>query len=87
MSPLPPISRRDALRLLGAGAATLALADLAGCERGGNARQPNILIILTDDVRHDAMGCAGDKRLETPNLDKLAADGVRFANAFVTTSL
>lgn len=86
MSPLPPISRRDALRLLGAGAATLALADLAGCDRGG-ARQPNILVILTDDVRHDAMGCAGDKRLETPNLDKLAADGVRFSNAFVTTSL
>ncbi len=87
MSPLPDISRRDALRLLGAGAATVALSDLLGCNGGGGARQPNVLVILTDDVRADAMGCAGDKRLETPNLDRLAAEGVRFANSFVTTSL
>lgn len=86
MSPLPPVTRRDALKILGAGAATLALGDLLGCGRGG-ARRPNVVIVLTDDVRYDAMGCAGDPRLQTPNLDRLAAEGVRFANAFVTTSL
>ena len=86
MSPLPPVTRREALKLIGAGAATLAVGDLLGCARGG-ARRPNIVIVLTDDVRHDTMGCAGDRRLQTPHLDKLAAEGVRFSNAFVTTSL
>jgi N-acetylglucosamine-6-sulfatase len=85
MSPLPPVTRRDALKMLGAGAATLALGDLLGCGRG--ARRPNVVIVLTDDVRYDAMGCAGDRRLQTPNLDRLATEGVRFANAFSTTSL
>jgi len=33
------------------------------------------------------MGCAGNARLQTPHLDRLAAEGVRFTNAFVTTSL
>ena len=87
MSTGRPITRRDALRLLVAGAATLALGDVLGCAGGGGAKQPNILLVLTDDVRFDAMGCAGDKRLQTPNLDRLAAEGVRFSNAFTTTSL
>lgn len=81
------LTRRQALRVLGAGAAALALGDVLGCARGGGARQPNILLVLTDDVRHDALGCAGDPRLQTPHLDRLAGEGVRFSNAFVTTSL
>jgi N-acetylglucosamine-6-sulfatase len=48
--------------------------------------QPNIIFILTDDQRYDAAGFL-DPRLTTPNLDRLAADGVHFSNAFVTTSL
>lgn len=81
------LTRREALRVLGAGAATLALGDLLGCADGGPARRPNILLVLTDDVRHDTLGCAGDARLQTPNLDRLAKEGVRFSNAFVTSSL
>lgn len=50
-------------------------------------RRPNVLVIVTDDQRWDAMGCAGHPVLKTPNLDRLAAEGARFANAFVTTSL
>ena len=51
------------------------------------AAHPNILVILTDDQRWDAMSCAGNTLIQTPNLDRLAAEGVRFANVFVTTSL
>lgn len=50
-------------------------------------RPPNVLVILTDDQRWDAMGCAGNRLIKTPNMDRLAAEGVRFANVFVTTSL
>ena len=48
--------------------------------------QPNIIFILVDDQRYDALGML-DSRLSTPNLDKLAAEGVFFENATVTTSL
>jgi len=47
----------------------------------------NILFILVDDQRADAMSCMGHPFLKTPAADSLAANGVRFANAFVTTSL
>lgn len=51
------------------------------------ADRPNVLVILTDDHRHDAMSCAGHPFLKTPNLDRLASEGARFINTFVTTSL
>ncbi len=50
-------------------------------------QQPNIVFLLADDMRWDAMGCAGNPIIKTPNLDALAANGVRFKNAFVTTSI
>lgn len=46
------------------------------------AERPNILFIFADQHRHDALGCAGNRQIETPNLDRLAASGVRFANAW-----
>ena len=48
-------------------------------------RRPNILFLLTDNQRADPLGCAGHPLLRTPHLDRLAARGVRFANAFATT--
>ncbi|MAS96965.1 MAG: hypothetical protein CMO55_27555 [Verrucomicrobiales bacterium] len=48
---------------------------------------PNILFIFTDDQRWDAMGCAGNDLIRTPNLDSIAARGTRFSNAFVTLSI
>lgn len=50
-------------------------------------RRPNIVLVLVDDLRWDALGCAGHPWVKTPHLDRLAARGARFANAFVTTSL
>ena len=47
-----------------------------------NPDQPNILFILSDDQGAWAMGCAGNSELSTPNLDRLAATGVRFENFF-----
>ncbi|HSW46111.1 MAG TPA: sulfatase [Phycisphaerae bacterium] len=51
------------------------------------AGRPNIIFILIDDMRWDIMSCAGHPLVKTPNIDRLASAGVRFANAFVTTSL
>jgi arylsulfatase A-like enzyme len=49
--------------------------------------RPNIIFLLTDDQRWDALGAAGDSVIHTPNLDRLASQGIIFENAFVTTSI
>jgi len=51
------------------------------------APRPNVLFILCDDLRPDALGCYGSKHVKTPHIDRLAAGGVRFTNGFCTTSL
>jgi arylsulfatase A-like enzyme len=51
------------------------------------ADRPNFVIMMTDDQRFDAMSCAGNKILQTPNMDRIAAEGMRFTNMFVTNSL
>ncbi len=43
---------------------------------------PNILLIMTDQHRWDYLGCAGADHVDTPNIDRLAASGLRFTNAF-----
>lgn len=50
-------------------------------------RKRNLVFILSDDHRFDAMGFMGHPWLKTPNLDRLARQGVHFENAFVTTAL
>ena len=49
--------------------------------------RPNIVFILTDDQRADALGYAGNALIRTPEMDRLAAEGVYFHNAFVTTPI
>ena len=70
------------------------LAALHGCADRGGAR-PSFLVVLSDDQRFDALGVVqreqGERArfpwLATPSLDRLAAEGVRFRNAFVVSSL
>lgn len=50
-------------------------------------KRPNFLFLMADDQRFDALSCAGNRFLKTPNLDRIAEEGVRFAQAFVTNSL
>src|SRR6478609_9366166 len=47
--------------------------------------RPNILFLFADDQRFDALSCAGHPIVQTPTIDHLAEEGVRFKNAFVTT--
>ena len=49
--------------------------------------EPNILIILADDAGYSDFGFMGSDEIKTPNLDKLASDGVRFNNAYVSASV
>jgi arylsulfatase A len=68
MIPHPMMTRRQLLF----GAAATALA--------APARQPNILLILADDLGYGDMSCYGNSYIRTPNLDRLAAGGIRFTD-------
>ena len=67
----------------------------APATRAADPARPNFLFIYTDDQRYDAMGVVQREEGEharfpwfkTPNMDRLAAEGVRFRNAFATSSL
>ena len=61
--------------------------DLPNVGRRDGVKPRNVVFILTDDHRYDAMGFMGHPFLETPHLDSLASNGVHLKNAFVTTSL
>ena len=62
----------------------LAIWAFAGCQAPSPTEaRPNIIFLLTDDQRADALGIAGHPILETPHIDRLARDGVRFTEAHV----
>jgi len=68
---------------------------LTGCGNQGSQsdddrpsrEKPNIIFILTDDQRWDAIGYAGNQIIQTPEMDKLAGEGTFFTRAFVTTPI
>lgn len=73
-------------RILHSLVAALALSAL--CAHAGDAqKRPNILYIMTDDHAAHAIGCYGSVVNQTPNLDKLAAQGMRFDRCMVTNSI
>ncbi len=51
------------------------------------AQRPNIVFVLTDDQRWDSMGCTGNRDAQTPNIDRMAREGVVFTRFFCTTPL
>ncbi len=52
-----------------------------------SSSRPNILFVFSDQHRADALGCAGHPMVQTPNLDRLAAGGVRFRHAFAAAPI
>jgi len=80
-------SRRDMLTYLGvAGAgAVLGLGSRPAQAKSGG--RPNIVFIMSDDHAAHAIGCYGSRINRTPNIDRIANDGVRFENCFCTNSI
>jgi N-acetylglucosamine-6-sulfatase len=77
-----------------AAAFSVLILGVVGCRTAGpqasqqeSGLRPNVLLIITDDQRWDALGLAGNPHLKTPNMDRLGREGVYFKNAFCTTSL
>jgi N-acetylglucosamine-6-sulfatase len=77
-------------QFLATSAAVAASTFAGGCFSVRRRRAPNVLFMLTDDQRWDTMSCVPERAfpaLRTPHMDRLASEGVRFANAFCTYSL
>lgn len=51
------------------------------------AQKPNVVFILVDDMGYGDLGCYGQQRIETPNIDKLAANGIKFTQFYAGTSV
>ena len=76
--------RREFIKLVG-GTAGIALWNFYGLAQVQDDR-PNIVLIIADDMAWDDCGAYGHPNIRTPNIDKLAARGMRFTNAFLTAS-
>jgi len=65
---------------------------LSNCEQAGwigsaNRRKPNIIFILADDLGYGDLGCYGQQKIHTPNIDKLADEGMRFTNCYAGSTV
>lgn len=75
------MTRPDKLLMIGLAAAAYS------CKPSVQEMRPNLIFILTDDQRWDALGYAGNEYIHTPNLDSLASHGIYFPNTYATTAL
>jgi arylsulfatase A-like enzyme len=74
------VSRRNFIEAAGA-------SSLISQNGAAERKPPNILFVLADDHRADALGCMGNRIVQTPELDRLAQNGVIFENHFCTTPI
>ena len=65
----------------------LAISALTGCTEPVTEKPLNIVYIMTDDHTAQMMSCYDKRYMDTPNLDRIANEGVRFTNSFVANSL
>jgi len=84
-------TRRDFLKTVGLGAASLAAPACAdGAQRMSSPvskDKPNFIVIFTDDQGYQDIGCFGSPLISTPNLDRMAAEGMKFTDFYVAASV
>src|SRR4029450_5927828 len=87
------VCRRDLLRGMAAGSLALATfgaarpTTAAAQTSGAAPSKPNILFILADDLGYADVSCYGRRDFSTPNIDRLAADGMRFMQAYANSAV
>jgi arylsulfatase A-like enzyme len=83
-----PISRRDAIRVATRALAGAVAWKASGGQTGAAApRPPNIIFILADDLGYGDLGCYGQRMIQTPCLDRMAAEGIRFTDFYAGSTV
>src|SRR5882762_314644 len=59
----------------------------AGQILAAESKRPNIVFILADDLGYGDLGCYGQARIKTPNIDQLAAEGIRFTSCYAGSTV
>lgn len=75
------INRRNFLKTLGLGAAALSVTQFEFCGRT-SGQKPNVIFILADDLGYGELGCYGQEKIRTPNIDRIAAEGMEFTQHY-----
>jgi len=84
---------RRGVRFISALFALVNLWQMAACptaaarDQPAAGSKPNVIFVVTDDQRWDALGAMGNREIQTPHLDRLAREGTLFTNMFCTTSI
>ncbi|MCK5565667.1 MAG: arylsulfatase [Planctomycetes bacterium] len=79
------MNRRDFLKKTALASAALCALPITGCEQN-SPKKPNIIVILADDLGYGDVSCYGATEINTPNLDKLADNGIRFTQGYCTSA-
>ena len=80
------MNRRDFLKASGAGALTLTMGLRAGAGRSAD-KKPNIIFIMADDLGYNELGCYGQQKIKTPNVDLLASQGMLFTDYYTGSAV
>jgi arylsulfatase A-like enzyme len=86
-------TRREFMQIMGVAAASAGTSLLlpgcagTGLMSGGRKERPNIIFILSDDLGYGDLGCYGQKAIKTPNIDKLAEEGIRFTDHYAGSTV
>ena len=81
------MTRREMIRLVGMGAAGVALSRSATFAGEKKSRKPNFVIVFCDDLGYGDLGCYGHPTIRTPHLDRMAAEGQKWTNFYVGASV
>jgi len=81
------IKRRDFLRDSALAAAACSIGDMGGAPPASGRTKPNIVFILADDLGYGDLGCYGQQRIMTPNIDRLAEEGMRFTDHYAGSTV
>ncbi|MHC4738477.1 MAG: sulfatase-like hydrolase/transferase, partial [Planctomycetota bacterium] len=84
------MDRRHFIKTLGLGAAAVTIPGCIGASEllsGGKIKKPNFVIIFCDDAGYADVGVFGAKGFETPNLDRMAAEGMRFTDFYAASAV
>jgi arylsulfatase A-like enzyme len=84
---MSPLNRRRFLQTSASAASALAFGGSGWGQGGEEVARPNIVLIMADDLGYHHLGCYGQEHIQTPNLDRLAANGVRFTDAYAGCSV